>query len=152
MKLRLSNYSKYFITILRGLFLIKAFLGVVFNPKYKDDTLRFTNPSFFLVSPTLTRTARHWRTTWSPSTYSWAERVYMTFNSDKFECVRYWPGTSVPDLQYLSPDQRPIEQKSHLRDLGVEMSSDVNFNVHIGNVVTSVSRLVGWSMRTFRRR
>ena len=84
--------------------------------------------------------------------YSWAERVNMTFNSDKFECVRYWPGTSVPDLQYLSPDQKPIEQKSHLRDLGVEMSSDLNFNVHIGNVVTSVSRLVGWSMRTFRRR
>ena len=84
--------------------------------------------------------------------YSWAERVNMTFNSDKFECVRYWPGTSVPDHQYLAPDLTPIEEKKHLRDLGVEISSDLTFNEHIGNVVTSANRLVGWAMRTFRRR
>ena len=84
--------------------------------------------------------------------YSWAERVNMTFNSDKFECVRYWPGGSVPDTQYLAPDLSPIEQKEHLRDLGVEMSSNLTFNDHIGDVVTSASRMVGWAMRTFRRR
>ena len=64
--------------------------------------------------------------------YSWAERVNMTFNSDKFECVRYWPGGKAPDTQYLSPDLTPIEQKDHLRDLGVEISSDLKFNDHIG--------------------
>ena len=57
--------------------------------------------------------------------YSWADRVNMTFNSEKFECVRYWPGNvSVPEFEYLAPDLTPIEQKDHLRDLGVEMSSD----------------------------
>jgi ribonuclease P/MRP protein subunit RPP40 len=76
--------------------------------------------------------------------YSWEERVNMTFNSDKFECVRYWPGnSSVTDYQYLSPDLTPIEQNNHLRDLGVEISIDLKFNVHIGNVVTSASRMVG---------
>ena len=84
--------------------------------------------------------------------YSWAERVNMTFNSEKFECVRYWPGSSVPDFQYLAPDFKPIEEKKHLRDLGVEISSDLKFNEHIENVVTSASRLTGWAMRTFRRR
>ena len=84
--------------------------------------------------------------------YSWAERVNMTFNSDKFECVRYWPGGSPPDTQYLSPDMTIIEQKDHLRDLGVEMSSDLTFSDHIGNVVTSASSMVGWAMRTFKRR
>ena len=84
--------------------------------------------------------------------YSWAERVNMTFNSDKFECVRYWPGGSTPDTQYLAPDLKPIKQKEHLRDLGVEISSDLKFNDHIGNVVTSATKLVGWAMRTFRRR
>ena len=47
--------------------------------------------------------------------YSWAERVNMTFNSDKFECLRYWPGnSSAPEYQYLSPDLTPIEEKKHL--------------------------------------
>ena len=56
--------------------------------------------------------------------YSWADRVNMTFNSEKFECVRYWPGGSIPDTQYLGPDLTPIEQKEPLRDLGVEISSN----------------------------
>ena len=76
----------------------------------------------------------------------------MTFNSDKFECVRFWPGTTVPGFQYLAPDDTPITEKSRLRDLGVEISNDLKFNEHINNVVTSVSRLIGWVMRTFRRR
>ena len=85
--------------------------------------------------------------------YSWAERVNMTFNSEKFECVRYWPGNvSLPDFQYLAPDLTPIEQKDHLRDLGVEISSDLTFQQHISNVVTSSTRMVGWAMRTFKRR
>ena len=76
----------------------------------------------------------------------------MTFNSYKFECVRYWPGSCAPDTEYLSPDLTKIEEKEHLRDLGVEISSNLKFNDHIGNVVTSASSMVGWAMRTFRRR
>ena len=37
--------------------------------------------------------------------YSWADRVNMTFNSEKFECDRYLPGNvSVTDFEYLAPD------------------------------------------------
>ena len=33
--------------------------------------------------------------------YSWAERVNMHFNSDKFECLRFWPNSSAtPDYNY----------------------------------------------------
>ena len=85
--------------------------------------------------------------------YSWAERVNMTFNCDKFECLRYWPGKiSVPDFQYLSPDGTPIIEREHLRDLGVEISCNLKFDEHIANAVTSASRMVGWAMRTFSRR
>ena len=28
--------------------------------------------------------------------YSWAKRVIMHFNSDKFECLRFWPGSGTP--------------------------------------------------------
>ena len=82
------------------------------------------------------------------SIYSWAEEVNMTFNSEKFECLRYWPRTPKPDFSYMSPDGAVIEEKDHLRDLGVEMSSDLTFSIHISNVVTAANNLVGWPMRT----
>ena len=84
--------------------------------------------------------------------YAWAEKVNMTFNSEKFECVRYWPGTSPPDFSYQAPDLTKIEEKTHLRDLGVEISNDLKFNDYISNIVTSASMMVGWAMRTFRKR
>ena len=86
------------------------------------------------------------------SIYSWAEEVNMIFNSEKFDCLRYWPRTPKPDFSYMSPDGAVIEEKDHLRDLGVEMSSDLTFSIHISNVVTAANKLVGWAMRTFRRR
>ena len=87
------------------------------------------------------------------SIYSWAEDVNMLFNSDKFECLRFWPGTTPkPDHQYLSPDNSPIEEKLHLRDLGVEISSDLSFSIHIENTVSAANKLIGWALRTFRRR
>ena len=44
--------------------------------------------------------------------YSWAERVNMHFNSDKFECLRFWSGPgSAPDYQYKGPDNDIIEVK-----------------------------------------
>ena len=84
--------------------------------------------------------------------YQWAEDVNMTFNSDKFECLRYWPKKNKPDFIYKSPDGSVIEEKQHLRDLGVEMDSDLSFSVHISNTVAAASQLVGWALRTFRRR
>ena len=74
----------------------------------------------------------------------------MTFNSDKFECLRYWADPNkAPLFQYLAPDGQPIEVKSDLRDLGVRISSDLSFNIRIQNTVTAASKLVGWGLRTF---
>ena len=84
--------------------------------------------------------------------YSWAESVGLEFNSKKFECVRYWPGSSPPCQPYFSPVGTPIEEKLQLRDLGVQISSDCSFSLHIDTVVTSVTKLVGWVLRTFRSR
>ena len=86
------------------------------------------------------------------SIYNWAEDVGLQFNSKKFECVRYWPGKDSPVQPYLSPDGTPIEEKKNLRDLGVQMSNDASFTFHIDTVVTSVTKLVGWVLRTFRSR
>jgi hypothetical protein len=85
--------------------------------------------------------------------YDWASQVNMHFNADKFECLRFWahPG-DAPDHQYLAPANVPIQVKPHLRDLGVEISSDLTFKVHIAKMVTAATRLSGWGLRTFRRR
>jgi hypothetical protein len=56
------------------------------------------------------------------------------------------------DNQYLSPDNTPIEEKLHLRDLGVELNSDLTFSMHIENTISAATNLVGWALRTFRRR
>ena len=62
--------------------------------------------------------------------YNWAETVNMHFNSDKFECLRFWPGAgSPPDFQYQGPDSQAIEVKPHLKDLGVQLSSALNYTL-----------------------
>ena len=77
----------------------------------------------------------------------------MVFNSDKFECLRFWPGTTEqPNIGYNSPDGSQIEEKPHLRDLGVQINTDLTFKNHIQNCVASANKLIGWAMRTFRRR
>ena len=82
--------------------------------------------------------------------YDRSERVNMTFNSGKFECMRYWADpTQAPDYQYLGPDSKPIKVKTDLRDLGVQLSSDLSFSIHIENTVTAASRIAGWGLRTF---
>ena len=87
------------------------------------------------------------------SIYEWAEAVNMTFNSDKFESLRFWPGkVPKPDITYTAPDGQNIEEKQHLRDLGVEISNDLTFTVHIENTIAASNKLVGWAMRSFRRR
>ena len=84
--------------------------------------------------------------------YNWAEEVAMVFNSEKFETLRYWPGKQSPSEPYLDPQGNPIEEKSHLRDLGVEIGNDCNFNVHIENTISAANKQVGWALRSFSRR
>jgi hypothetical protein len=74
------------------------------------------------------------------SVYDWAVDVGLEFNSKKFECLRYWPRGNTPTQSYLSPAGTPIEEKPHLRDLGVEMSCDLSFSIHIDKVITCAAQ------------
>ena len=42
------------------------------------------------------------------SVYSWADNINMTFNSDKFEWLRYVSMNQVPDFYYQCPDTSAI--------------------------------------------
>ena len=77
----------------------------------------------------------------------------MEFNADKFECLQFKSSQeSTLNHQYLAPDNSVIEVKENLRDLGVQLATDLTFNLHIETIVTSAARLAGWGLRTFRRR
>ena len=85
--------------------------------------------------------------------YNWASKVNMHFNGDKFECIRFWSNPSNnPDFTYSEPDGEAIEVKESLKDLGVHLSSDLTFKLHVEKVVTAASKMAGWGFRTFRRR
>ena len=77
--------------------------------------------------------------------YRWAEDVNMIFNIDKFEVLRFWPGTAPkPSNSYLDPVGKIIGEKTNLGDLGVQVSSDLTFSTHIENVVAATTKMVGW--------
>lgn len=89
--------------------------------------------------------------------YTWAEEVNMVFNGDKFECLRYWPNEDIgnvfkAEFIYTDPKGEKIVEKDSLRDLGVEMSSNLSFSIHINKITTSCRKLTGWALRTFRSR
>ena len=91
-----------------------------------------------------TRVSRPMRTTADPvqlqddlkTIYAWADRVNMAFNGDKFECLRYWPDPDIgavftAEFPYLDEDGKLIQEKTTLKDLGIQMSSDLTFSKHI---------------------
>ena len=39
-----------------------------------------------------------------------------------------------------------------MQDLDFQISSDLSFSIHIQNTMTAANRLVGWALRTFRRK
>lgn len=85
--------------------------------------------------------------------YSWAKLNNMSFNNNKFEHMMYntRPHTTVAHV-YTAQDETSIATKEHVRDLGVTLSSDGSFSMHIINVTKKARGQVGWILRTFKTR
>ena len=86
--------------------------------------------------------------------YNWAQANNMQFNSDKFEMMRYQAHPKQPRAPQtlVSDDGTAIEEMSYLRDLGVTLSNDASFSQHIKDRVSTVRKLSGWALRTFKSR
>ena len=86
--------------------------------------------------------------------YCWQQENNMLFNGKKFEMLRYGKDSDLKEsTQYLTPEgESTIEVKSNLRDLGIQMSDDAKFTVHINNVCLKVQQKCGWILRTFKSR
>ena len=85
--------------------------------------------------------------------YNWTENNNMELNGDKFECLRYGPDKELQSTtQYTSNTGLQIQQKDHVKDLGVTMTKDGSFKVHIENTITAAIKQTGWVLRTFNTR
>ena len=77
------------------------------------------------------------------------------FNSDKFELIRYKTKNSKDtqiETSYLSNNGSTIEEKQHVRDLGVTLSNDATFTQHITERCEMVKSKIAWILRTFQTR
>ena len=85
--------------------------------------------------------------------YQWAVDNNMTFNDSKFDLIRFGSAQELKDdSQYLSPDRQPIDEKQHVKDLGVTLSNTGSFSEHINTITASARDMCSWILQTFKSR
>ena len=87
--------------------------------------------------------------------YQWSVDNNMTFNSDKFQLLRYKSKSSKElqsSMSYTSNNSSTIEEKPHVRDLGVTLSDTATFSQHIHEKCIAVKSQIAWVLRTFKTR
>ena len=82
--------------------------------------------------------------------YHWASSNNMFFESQKFSHVCFSSNVSAYKSNlYNDHVMNIIGPSTHVRDLGVSMSSNCTFDFHISNLYNRCSNLAGWIFRTF---
>ena len=75
----------------------------------------------------------------------------MTFNSDKFELLRF----KINELNlppYHTPDQSNIKEVACVKDLGVHFDSSGTFEANITEAVKKGNNMAAWILRVFATR
>ena len=82
--------------------------------------------------------------------YDWAITNNMFFNPQKFHYVSFNtdPTGNLCNV-YVNPKMDIIPHSSNVQDLGITMSSDCTFNVHINSLSKRCKNFIGWILRTF---
>ena len=85
-----------------------------------------------------------------PTLYTAGLKKTMELNGDKSECLHYGPNKDLQSRStYLSYTGQAIQEKDHVKDLGVTMVRNVTFRMHIINAVLEVERQRRWVLSTF---
>ena len=61
-------------------------------------------------------------------------------------------GAAYKSNAYIDPSMNIISPSTHVLDLGISMSSNCTFDLHISNLYRRCSNLAGWILRTFTMR
>ena len=83
--------------------------------------------------------------------YEWAAENNMSFNSEKFELLRY----KVDDLMlepYLTPNGCSIDEVSQVKDLGILLDNTAMFEGQIEQAANRATNMSRWVMRVFKTR
>ena len=90
------------------------------------------------------------RTTTSNHKYMIGHHQTTCFTSKKFSYVCFSSNMSAYTSNlYIDPAMNTIGPSTHVRDLGVSMSSNCTFDFHIFNIYKRCSNIAGWILRTF---
>jgi hypothetical protein len=75
----------------------------------------------------------------------------MLENGDKFETLQYGLNESLKeDYDYMTPDcVSYIPKVSSVRDLGIIVSNNCEFNLQITTIIAKVRKTLGWIKRSF---
>lgn len=85
--------------------------------------------------------------------YKWKLDNNMSFNSSKFELIRYGRNNDLKTAtSYYTDDGSIIEEASTVKDLGVLMSNNCTFREHINDVIVKTKSISSWVLRTFNSR
>ena len=71
------------------------------------------------------------------------------FNNDKFEHMPYGYNDDLKSIPYKAANGKNIPTSNNVKDLGIYMSSDASFKVHILTISASATKMANWVLRTF---
>jgi len=85
---------------------------------------------------------------------SWSTQNKMQFNHKKFEHIQYRTSNTLqqPHTTYKTQTGAEIQEKQHVRDLGIIMSNNCSFKPQIEKVTKTTRNLASWILRTFEAR
>ena len=84
--------------------------------------------------------------------YPWAPANNMALNGDKFEHLHIGNNLHQIKPRYTDPSGNIIEEKEHIKDLGVIVSNDLTWTKHTEEVVSKARTMSSWAQRTFLTR
>ena len=89
---------------------------------------------------------------------NWANENNMRLNEDKFEYMAFESNTRrlVKELpffnetyEYYTPGGVCLQPTPSIKDLGIRVSNDYSWSLHIGSIVTTATKKAAWVLNTF---
>ena len=86
--------------------------------------------------------------------YNWKEMNNMQFNADKFELPRVGKNEVLKEeTNYFSDDFKElIERKDSVKDLGVIIQEDLNFDGQVNKIIKKMKMKSSWILRSLTSR
>ena len=82
----------------------------------------------------------------------WAHENNMELNEDKFQLLKHGNVSEMKDLPYQLPSGKSLHPSPTVKDLGITVNEDLEWRIHIHNIVKDAKMYSGWILRTFKSR